>query len=58
MSMLEELWLSGLDYQGQPVKKGSAMERKMCLYARNAEKMKGRPISEQFLASRFRSRVK
>ena len=41
MSMLEELWLGGLDYQGRPVKKGSAMERKMYLYATNAEKMKG-----------------
>lgn len=41
MSMPEELCIGGLDYQGRPVKKGSAMERKMCLYARNAEKMKG-----------------
>ena len=40
MSMLEELWISGLDYQGRPVKKGSAMERKMVLYAKNTEKMK------------------
>ena len=51
MSMLEELWISGLDYQGRPVKKGSAMERKMCLYARNAEKMKGMltgPQAEQY----------
>ena len=51
MSMLEELWISGLDYQGRPVKKGSAMERKMCLYAKNAEKMKGMltgPQAEQY----------
>ena len=51
MSILEELWLGGLDYQGRPVKKGSAMERKMCLYARNAEKMKGMltgPQAEQY----------
>ena len=51
MSMLEELWLGGLDYQGRPVKKGSAMERKMYLYARNAEKMKGMltgPQAEQY----------
>ena len=40
MSMLEELWISGLDYQGRSVKKGSAMERKMVLYAKNTEKMK------------------
>ena len=51
MSMLEELWISGLDYQGRPVKMGSAMERKMCLYAKNAEKMKGMltgPQTEQY----------
>lgn len=51
MSMLEELWLGGLDYQDRPVKKGSAMERKMCLYAKNAEKMKGMltgPQAEQY----------
>ena len=51
MSMLEELWISGLDYQGRPVKKGSAMERKMCLYAKNAEKMEGMltgPQAEQY----------
>ena len=41
MSMLEELCSGGLDYQGRPVKKGSAMERKMCLYDRTAGKMKG-----------------
>ena len=51
MSMLEEIWLGGLDYQNRPVKKGSAMERKMCLYAKNAEKMKGMltgPQAEQY----------
>ena len=51
MSMLEELWLCGLDYQDRPVKKGSAMERKMYLYATNAEKMKGMlsgPQAEQY----------
>ncbi len=46
MSMLEELWISGLDYQGRPVKKDSAMERKMVLYAKNNEKMKAM-LSEQ-----------
>ena len=46
MSMLEELWISGLDYQGRPVKKGSAMERKMVLYAKNAEKIRAM-LSEQ-----------
>ena len=29
MSMLEEIWLGGLDYRDRPVKKGSAMERKL-----------------------------
>ena len=51
MSMLEEIWLGGLDYQDRPVKKGSAMERKMYLYATNAEKMKGMltgPQTEQY----------
>ena len=51
MSMLEEIWLGGLDYQDRPVKKGSAMERKMYLYATNAEKVKGMltgPQAEQY----------
>ena len=39
MSMLEEIWLSGLDDQDRPVKKGSAMERKLCLYAKNSDRM-------------------
>ena len=47
MSMLEELWISGLDYQGRPVKKGSAMERKMVLYAKNTEKMKAMLSDQQ-----------
>ena len=47
MSMLEELWISGLDYQGRLVKKGSAMERKMVLYARNTEKMKAMLSDQQ-----------
>ena len=46
MSMLEEIWLSGLDYQDRPVKKGSAMERKLCLYAKNSDRMKSM-LSEQ-----------
>lgn len=37
---------SGLDYQGRSVKKGSAMERKMVLYAKNAEKIRAM-LSEQ-----------
>jgi hypothetical protein len=46
MSMLEEIWLGGLDYQDRPVKKGSAMERKLCLYAKNSDRMKAM-LSEQ-----------
>ena len=46
MSMLEEIWLGGLDYQDRPVKKGSAMERKLCLYAKNSDRMKA-ILSEQ-----------
>ena len=46
MSMLEEIWLSGLDDQDRPVKKGSAMERKLCLYAKNSDRMKAM-LSEQ-----------
>lgn len=46
MSMLEEIWLGGLDYQDRPVKKGSTMERKLCLYAKNSDRMKAM-LSEQ-----------
>lgn len=45
--MLEEIWIGGLDYQNRPVKKGSLMERKLCLYARNAEKLKQMLTEEQ-----------
>ena len=47
MSMLEEIWLGGLDYQKRPVKNGSAMERKLCLYARNGEKLKAMLTEDQ-----------
>ena len=47
MSMLEEIWLGGLDYQNRPVKKGSAMERKLCLYARNGDKLKAMLTEDQ-----------
>ena len=46
MSMLEEICLSGMDDQDRPVKKGSAMERKLCLYAKNSDRMKAM-LSEQ-----------
>ena len=45
--MLEELWISGLDYQGRLVKKGSAMERKMVLYAKNTEKLEAMLSDQQ-----------
>ena len=47
MSMLEELWLGGLDYRDRPVKKGSAMERKLCLYAKNSDRMKAMLSDQQ-----------
>ena len=46
MSMLEEICLSGMDDQDRTVKKGSAMERKLCLYAKNSDRMKAM-LSEQ-----------
>ena len=40
MSMLEEIWSCGLNYCDRPVKPGSPMERKLCLYAKNQNKLK------------------
>ena len=40
MSMLEEIWTCGLTYKDRPVKSGSALERTLCLYAKNGEKLK------------------
>ena len=47
MSMLEEIWTFGLNYCDRPVKKGSAMERKLCLYAKNGEKLTKMLTGEQ-----------
>ncbi len=46
MSMLEEIWLCCLDDQDRPVINGSAMERKLCLYSKNSDRMKAM-LSEQ-----------
>ena len=40
MSMLEEIWTCGLSYKDRPVKSGSALERTLCLYAKNQDKLK------------------
>lgn len=40
MSMLEEIWTCGLSYKDRPVKSGSALERTLCLYSKNQNKMK------------------
>ena len=47
MSMLEEIWTRGLVYKDRPVKSGSALERTLCLYAKNQDKLKGMLSEEQ-----------
>ena len=47
MSMLEEIWTCGLNYCDRPVKKGSALEQKLCLYAKNSEKLTQMLTGEQ-----------
>ena len=47
MSMLEEIWTCGLTYKDRPVKSGSALERTLCLYAKNAEKLTKMLTGEQ-----------
>ena len=47
MSMLEEIWTCGLTYKDRPVKSGSALERTLCLYAKNQDKLKGMLSEEQ-----------
>ena len=39
MSILEKLWNGTIAFSSRPVKKGSALERKLCLYAQNSEKL-------------------
>ena len=40
MSMLEEIWTCGLTYKDRPVKPGSPLERTLCLYVKNQDKLK------------------
>jgi len=47
MSMLEEIWSCGLTYKDRPVKAGSPLERTLCLYAKNAEKLTKMLTGEQ-----------
>ena len=47
MSMPEEIWICGLTYKDRPVKSGSALERTLCLYAKNQDKLKGMLSEEQ-----------
>ena len=47
MSMLEEIWTCGLTYKDRPVKSGSALERTLCLYAKNQDKLKAMLNAEE-----------
>ena len=47
MSMLEEIWTCGLIYKDRPVKSGSPLERTLCLYAKNQDKLKAMLNAEQ-----------
>ena len=47
MSMLEEIWTCGLTYKDRPVKAGSPLERTLCLYAKNQDKLKAMLSEEQ-----------
>ena len=47
MSMLDEIWTCGLSYKDRPVKSGSAMERTLCLYTKNQNKLKAMLSEEQ-----------
>ena len=47
MSMLKEIWSCRLTYKDQPVKPGSPLERTLCLYAKNAEKLTKMLTGEQ-----------
>ena len=47
MSMLEEIWTCGLTYKDRRVKSGSPLERTLCLYAKNAEKLTKMLTGEQ-----------
>ena len=47
MSMLDEIWTCGLSYKDRPVKSGSALERTLCLYSKNQNKLKEMLSEEQ-----------
>ena len=47
MSMLDEIWTCGLRYKDRPVKSGSALERTLCLYTKNQNKLKAMMSEEQ-----------
>ena len=47
MSMLEEIWTCGLTYKDRPVKSGSPLERTLCLYAKNQDKLKAMLNAEE-----------
>ena len=47
MSMLEEIWTCGLNYCDRPVKPGSTLERRLCLYAKNGERLTKMLTGEQ-----------
>ena len=47
MSMLEEIWSCGLNYCDRPVKPGSTLERMLCMYAKNGEKLTKMLTGEQ-----------
>lgn len=47
MSMLEEIWTCGLSYKDRPVKSGSALDRTLCLYAMDQNKLKEMLSEEQ-----------
>ena len=47
MSMLKEIWSCGLTFKDQPVKPGSPLERTLCLYAKNQDKLKAMLNAEE-----------
>ena len=47
MSMLDEIWTCGPSYKDRPVKSGSALERTLCMYTKNQNKLKAMLSEEQ-----------
>ena len=56
MSMLDEIWTCGLSYKDRPVKSGSALERTLCLYSKNQNKLKETLSEEQ--AAQYHDKTK